>query len=320
MKSETPSRRLSAVQVADCDDPTQSLLLSLEAALSVYGRCVPRDELAAVVGDALMLTYAAEARPGEHWNIYGRHAFLESAARLYGLELRDLHPPDAAPLPMTPPEFEAHFTDSYLPLVRSALEHDHPALAWMGWPPPQRTIWGVITAYDPSHGVCVGHSIYSGGQAVALAASPVQVYTVQEYHETDSPQSAIIEAALNHAAIVLANRLPAKYRAVTGVAALEKWRAAVEECGVELNRQLVRSFVTGRRRAVEFFRLHCGAAAADDATAVEQYAAIFEEQVQFLGPLARDSNGPGEAIKELPMVLDLIVALEKRAAAVRATA
>lgn len=311
---ETP--RLSALRVPECDDPAQSLLLALEAILNTYGRAISRDELAAVLGDAFLLTYAAEARPGEQWNTYGRHAFLETAARLYGLELRDLHPPDAAPLPLTPPEFEDHFTDSYLPLVRTALEHDHPAVAWMGWPTPQPAIWGVVTAYDPSRGVCVGQSIYSGGRPVALAAAPVQVYTVQEYRESDTLPTVFIDAALDHAAIVLANRLPAKYRVVSGVPALEKWRAtAIEEAGGGLQGQLVRSFLNGRRRAVEFFLLHCSGATADQASAVEQYMAIFEEQVQFLVPLARES-GSLEAKMELPAVLDLIIALEQRAAAV----
>lgn len=321
MKTETPSCRLLAVHVADCGDPSQSLLLSLEAVLAVYGRCVPRDELAAVLGDAFMLTYAAEARPGEQWNTYGRHAFVESAARLYGLELRDLHPPDAAPLPLTPPEFEDHFTDSYLPLVRTALEHDHPALVWMGWPLPHRAIWGVITAYDPSRRVCLGQSIYSGGRPVTLATAPVQVYTVQEFRESDSPPSAIIDAALDHAAIVLGNRLPAKYRVVSGVQALENWRAsATEDSGTEWQSRLVRSFVAGRRRAVEFLRLHCGVASANQATAVEQYAAIFEEQIQFLAPVSQQVNGVIERAAELPAILDLLIALEQRAAALRATA
>ncbi|HKQ46659.1 MAG TPA: hypothetical protein VJZ71_01165 [Phycisphaerae bacterium] len=317
MRTGIEKRRLSTLKVHECDDPSQSLLLSLEAVLSAYGRCVPRDELAAALGDAFLLTYAAEARPGEQWNTYGRHAFLESAARLYGLELRDLHPPDAAPLPLPPPEFEDHFTDSYLPLVRTALDHEHPALAWMGWPAPQRAIWGVITDYDPSRGECLGRSIYSGGRTVALAAAPVQIYTVQEYRETTPPPPAIIDVALNRAAAVLADRLPVKYRVVTGVVALEKWRAAaMEDSGADWHSRLVQSFVTGRRRAVEFFRLHCGAASADQAAAVEQYAAIFEEQVQFLAPLARESNGPAELQKELPAVLDLIIALEQRGAAV----
>jgi hypothetical protein len=315
MKVETASGRLSAVRIAVCDEPSQSLLLSLEAVLAVYGRCVHRDELAVVLGDAFLLTYAAEARPGEQWNTYGRHAFLETAARLYGLELRDLHPPDAAPLPLTPPEFEDHFVDSYLPLVRTALEHEHPAVAWMGWPPPQRAIWGVITAYDPAHGRCLGHSIYSEGRPVALTAAPVQVYTAQEYREADSNRSACIQAALDRAAVLLGNRLPAKYRVISGVAALEKWRSAVVEgARAEVPPQLLQSFVNGRRRAVEFFRLRCREASADQAEAAEQYAAIFEEQMQVLAPLARESNGPVELQKELPAVLDLIIALEQRAA------
>jgi hypothetical protein len=267
--------------------------------------------------NAFMLTSSAEARPGEQWNTYGRHAFLESAARLYGLELRDLHPPDAAPLPLTPPEFEDHFVDSYLPLVRTALEHDHPALAWMGWPLPERAIWGVITEFDAGRGVCLGHSISSGGRPVALAAAPVQVYTVQEYREMDCPPSAIIDAALEHATVVLANRLPAKYRTVSGVAALEKWRTAAEEDpGAKLHANLVRSFLTGRRSAVQFFQLHGGGASASQAAIVGQLEAIFEKQVQFLAPLAHEVDGVLKRAKELHSVLDSLIALERRAAAI----
>jgi hypothetical protein len=72
--------------------------------------------------------------------------------------------------------------------------------------------------------------------------------------------------------------------------------------------------VTGRRRAIEYFRIHCGAATADQAAVIEQYTAILEEQLQFLAPLAQQVNGVFERAAELPAVLDLIIALEQRAA------
>ncbi len=312
MTSNPADARLSTLRVPEAVEPSQSLLCGLGAVLSAYGRSVPRDELAAVLGDAFLFTFAADAGPSEQWNSYGRHAFLESAARLYGLELRDLHPPDAAPLPLTPPEFEGHFEDSYLPLVRTALEHGHPALAWMGWPPPQGAIWGVISGFDPASGRCVGQTISSSGRPVALHRAPVQVYTVQEYRETRVEPAQVLAAALDHAAVILNNRIPANYRVVSGPASLEAWRASpstIIETGV--HRKLAQSFVADRRAALRFFAKHRHGADTDQIRIIDEYGRIFERQTAAL-LLFTEGDSLAEA-------LDLVIALERRAAVVGAT-
>lgn len=292
--------RLSDLHVPPTDDPSQSLLCCLEAVLSSYGCRVDRDELAVVLGDAVLVTYAAEARPGEQWNTYGRHAFLESAARLYGLELRDLHPPDAAPLPLPPPEFVGHFADSYLPLVRTALAHGYPALAWMGWPPPNRAIWGVVIRMDAASERAIGRTAFSGGQTVALEGPPVQVHTVQEFREVCPKAEDVLNAALDHTAAILNNRIPEKYRIVSGVLALEQLRDdAAAQAGV------VRTWIAGRRSAVRYFRRF-----ADHTKEAREYSAIFEEQMAALIQLT--GEGPAAA------AMDNVIALERRAAEVGA--
>ncbi len=296
----TAEARISEIQVQPPEVPSQSLLCCLDAVLKGYGCRVDRDELAVVLGDAVQVTHAAEARPGEQWNVYGRHAFLESAARLYGLELRDLHPPGAAPLPVPPPEFVGHFADSYLPLVRAALAHGYPALAWMGWPAPNRTGWGIITSVDVG-GPVVGRTPFSEGRTVVLEGPPVQVYTVQEFQECRLSFEQVLNIAFGHTAAVLNNQIPSNYRVVTGVAALEKWRDEAEpQAGVAV------AMIAGRSSAARFFRR-----IADRHPSAGEYAAIFEEQIGILTALA-DEDGNKKKI-------DRVIELERLAAAIGPT-
>lgn len=300
MKPTAAEARIPEIPIQPPDDPSQSLLSCLDGALRYYGCRVDRDELAVVLGDAVLVTHAAEARPGERWNVYGRHAFLEPAARLYGLALRDLHPPEAAPLPVPPPEYLGHFADSYLPLVRTALGHGYPALAWMGWPEPNRTRWGVITKVDAG-GRVVGRTPFSHGRSVTLEGPPVQVYTVQEFQKRCPPMEEILSAAFEHAEAVLNNRIPNNFRVVTGIAALEKWRDETNSpAGVAA------SMIVGRSSAARFFRRF-----ADQHQSADEYAGIFGEQVETLRSLA-GKDGKKEAI-------DRLIELERSAAAISVT-
>jgi hypothetical protein len=149
-----------------------SLMLCLQAVLRVYGREVPYDELLALA------PRRTEGGPEMPRDAAGQHAFLVEAAKRFGLEVRELHPPDATPLPPTPREFDWHFRDSYLPFIRTALERDEPVLAWMGWPPPDAREWGIIASLDPATGTCSG---WTASGRRELIAAPVQVYTAAPF-------------------------------------------------------------------------------------------------------------------------------------------
>jgi hypothetical protein len=88
--------------------------------------------------------------------LWAEHFQINSVAKACGLEVRDLHPPDAAPIPDRPAEYDLHWHDSYLPFVREALQRDEPVLARDGWPDGCGK-WGIITAINDLGG-CSGHT------------------------------------------------------------------------------------------------------------------------------------------------------------------
>lgn len=151
--------RTGSVAFRSAGASQDSLTLALDALLRAFGTEVDLKTLAGLLSTG--------------------HANVVEAARRFGVELRDLHPPEAAPLP-TPPEFEQHFQDSYLPFIRAALTRDEPVLAWMGWPPPDECEWGVITGIDPATNRCIGRTRSSPKADVAMIGPAVQVYTVVE--------------------------------------------------------------------------------------------------------------------------------------------
>jgi len=241
----------------------ESLVLCLEALLGACGRQVDHDELAVATGTALMTSYAPRAAPAQRWNVHGRHAFLVQAARLYGLDLRDLHPPSAAPVPPPPREFDLHFRDSYLPFVEAALRRGEPVLAWMGWPEPCASEWGLITEIDPAARRCAGLTRASAGAIVALAGPPIQAYTIQAYvPRADEPRTQL-EHLLSLASVILENRIDPSYGVLTGPAALrvlvEKIEGSTPQDEPETLpaasiAEVFRAYVEGRRRVAHFLQ------------------------------------------------------------------
>ena len=323
-------RRLSQIHVNEVGGPCASFVLSLQGMLEAYGRRVELWELAAVTGNAFMVTYAAAAPAKQRWNMYGRHAFLEPAARAYGLALRDLHPPSAAPVPNTPPEFSGHFRDSYQPFVEIALSRDEPVLAWMGWPPPHEAIWGIITGIDPTSKCCLGQTMYSRGKAAAMTGPPVQVYLVQDYAPAEAAAPVLIDAVLERAAVVLNNKLDPSFGVFSGAPAFRRWREVLlagEETADDaalpcsLNPAMILAVVGGRQAAIRFFHSRRALASPSQHRIMDAYASLFHEMISLLKPFAEDDALPldGESEQrrhELADTLGLVAAIEERAAAV----
>jgi hypothetical protein len=341
--SQPGNSRLASLSLEAVGDQRESLVLSLQAVFRAYGRDLDYDELAAVTANALMTTWAPDAADPTWWPVCGRHAFLESAARSYGLVLRELHPPDAAPRPPAPPEYELHFRDSYLPFIQAALEHDEPVLAWAGWPAPHEMLWGVITGIDAALKQCIGYSCASPGQRVLLTGPPVQVYLVQDYTETRSTPGQVLSAALQRADAAFNNHLDAFFGVVSGPAALEKWHDALATdpgapdlgpgvsptpSGLDQTRGpadfhpcLARFLVCGRRSAIRFFERFRPHADPAQLSTMDTCLALFRKVVTCMEPACdadyvssslKTGSGRGELTDALTQAIDL----ERRVAGV----
>lgn len=246
------------------------------------GHDLNHDDLSAALG----LCWSPVAVPAEpdlgQWPMYARDAFLPEAGRLFGLTIRDIHPPEAARGLDTAAEFAQHFDASYRPLIRRALEHDQPVLAWQGSVGERGMCWGVI------RGVCdggVGFSaeVYDRGEAtgsreaIALAQPPVQLYVVESAAPSRPETGALIELVLRNADIVLSNGLADRFGVVTGPGAYDMWIERLEvqcESGSDVDRllaahrRLASATLTGCEsgiRCLEQNRVDAGAAVADRA-------------------------------------------------------
>ncbi len=206
-----------------------SLTLALQSVLRWWrANDVSYDELIAVTAIGVMLPFTDREPCPARWCDYGRDAFLVAAAEQYGLSLRDLHPPDAVPLPATPPEFELHWRDSYVPLVETALAHRQPVLAWMGWPAPHETQWGIISAIDARTRRCAG-IIASVPQMIALDRAAVQAYVAQELAAVDADVAGRVRSAASRGLTVLRNEGPARFNVQTGAVAIGRLQGRISE-------------------------------------------------------------------------------------------
>ena len=164
----------------------ESLAVALRAIIAEYGVVRDYEEFVAVLGLGAA-TIAVPAEPLADWACYARDTALETAAELYGVRLRPLHPPAASAGLSSSTAFAQHFHDSYAPLIKEALQHEQLVLAWRGWPPPRDPLWGVITHCDDD--TLLGYTLWHDGQPLPLTGPALQVYVVE------SVDSAALESA-----------------------------------------------------------------------------------------------------------------------------
>ena len=201
----------------------ESLAPVLQAVAEAAGGTIDYDCLCAAMGVSFSATFVpAEPRPSR-WMSYGRDAFVEPAARLFGIELRNMHPPDVGMEMVAAAEFAQHFEASYKPLVQRALEHGQPVIAWQGWPDDAAVSWGIITgmAHDQFTGVV------SCGTSCPLVAPALQCYVVEQCRPQSPAREALVAMAARHARAYLSDSpllSPASHLHLsTGPAALEAW-------------------------------------------------------------------------------------------------
>lgn len=214
---------LADLRLTPAPSSFESLVDCLTALCAWCGQPAECGELLATTGIAGMLTAAPAARAPVEWPWWGRHVFIEEAALLYGLQLRDLHPPQAAPLPLPPPEFDLHYRDSYLPLIRTALANGQPVLAWMGWEGAP-FYWGLIVEASGPRGAGL---VPGRSGRVALSTAPVQCYVVTPNAPEPVTAAQRLAAARRRLAEALGNALPERFGVISGAAALPAWREAL---------------------------------------------------------------------------------------------
>jgi hypothetical protein len=126
-------------------DYASTIVFSLQAIARQAGYDIDVDDLRAALGLPWMTTAAPFEKDLGRWPMYARDAFLVEGARLFGMTVRGVHPPEAARGLERLPEFRQHFVASYRPLILNALENRQAVLAWRGWPGEYEPCWGVIT-------------------------------------------------------------------------------------------------------------------------------------------------------------------------------
>lgn len=127
--------------------PGESLAVALERVARSAELPLDYPSLTALLGLGSAIT-ADPKGCHKHWPSLARDAALESTSKLIGIQLRELHPPSASSGLEQSAEFPQHFIDSYVPLIKRALEVDQFVLAWRGWPTKNRTDWGLITRVE----------------------------------------------------------------------------------------------------------------------------------------------------------------------------
>ncbi len=116
--------------------------------------------------------------------MFGRDARLIEAGKLVGMQIRDVHPPEAARGLEAAVEFDQHFDASYRPLILRALENNQGVIAWRGWAGERELSWGWIRAACDEGAGFRGATIWSERELNSLrndllVRPAVQLYIVE---------------------------------------------------------------------------------------------------------------------------------------------
>ena len=114
----------------------------------------------------------------------GRSFRLIEAGKRFGMQIREVHPPEAARGLEDAPEFEQHFDASYRPLILRALENRQSVLAFRGWAGERERSWGWIRSACNEGVGFRGSTIWSEQELETLrddllVRPAVQVYVIE---------------------------------------------------------------------------------------------------------------------------------------------
>jgi hypothetical protein len=268
-----------------------SLTLAVRDVARRAGHEIDIDDLHAALGLSFMLCASREEPPGV-WPTLARDAFLVEAARLFGMGIRDVHPPEAARGLDRAEEFRQHFDASYRPLIHRALENDQPVLAWRGWTGARAGLWGVMTGTCDGGIGFTGRAFGTGGEdATALSRPPVQLYVVETLDFESAAPADLLESVTAHAAAVLRNGLSDPFAVLTGPAAYALWAARLADLkpsepgaarGLADHRGLARSVTASYRSGLRFCGKWLDRCPADKRGALQHLQAGCEGMVDLL--------------------------------------
>jgi len=122
--------------------PEESLAFAVRAIARQGGIEIDHTELVLALGFEIR----AVPSPTGTSTMFGREARLIDAGKQFGMQIRDVHPPEAARGLEAAAEFDQHFDASYRPLILRALENNQSVLAWRGWAEERELSWGWIRA------------------------------------------------------------------------------------------------------------------------------------------------------------------------------
>lgn len=271
-----------------------SLPLAVDAVARRAGLHLNYDDLTAALGLSLAMTAVRGEPLLSRWCLHARDAFLPQTAVLFGIEVRELHPPEAAVGLSGFPEFRQHFDASYRPLIRTALRNRQPVLAWQGWSGGREECWGVIQQ-ESSHGAGFEGAVFEAAGLpgewhevdVGLERPPVQFYVVERVGQTSVDSSSVVQAAVAHTWRYFSDAALSRFEVITGLAAYDQWleRIRAEPAGEARDRGLPaesRALATAMAEAhavgARFWHQHSGSGRPFSREALEGVAEIAEEQ------------------------------------------
>jgi hypothetical protein len=290
---------LEAIAIQSKPGEHESLALAVRALARSLAAEMDYDELCAALGISLVAVAGPEDSSPGLWLTYARDAFLAPTCRLFGLQVRDLHPPDVGMDMLWAEEFPQHFQLSYKPLIRRALEHEQPVLAWRGWEGEAGALWGVITAV---HGEELWGVVPGAAGRARLTEPAMQCYVVEQYERRTPSSEEVLAAALAHAHAYLSQPQelvkrpdPQRSRIVTGPQAYEAWARWLEAqppCdGQDPAREVFRTYAgrlcAARLSAMRFLHRADTVAGPDHANILDSIVAACDELVEELSPFSK---------------------------------
>lgn len=232
-------------------DVSFSLSSALRAVATYSGESPQLSEVHNLLGLSLLMTASRGADNSTPWPLLARDAFIVEAGRALGLTIRDIHPPEAAVGVQRAAEFRQHFDASYAPLIRRALEHHQPVLAWQGWEGKGEFHWGIITRDDPRGvgfaGVPHPHDLVTDTTQPeqVIRRPPVQVYVVEESSSPQASTHTFRALVIEHTARSLDPMLGTRFAVLNGAPAYRRWAELAPSIQTAIQMSLTRSLRSG---------------------------------------------------------------------------
>lgn len=269
----------------------RTLAAALAAILEQRGAGIDVNVFSLALGNPFLICSVGSEPDIALWPMYARDAFLIEAGRLFGMTIREMHPPRAAVGLRESAEFFQHFDASYRPLIMRALEHDQPVLAWRGWAGELEPCWGII------RGTCSSTIGFTGSvyalpglrkpQEIELSSAPVQYYVV----ESCRPVVPTPELLLHHlsavARVALSNGIADRFAVRTGPPAF----AEVCSAAVSATQKQVLEFVNACMCEVDVAKWLLGETAPIPTPGLAQAAEVIHNYCHELSACLRVALG-----------------------------